>query len=263
MLNRLALAALSTSLLAGACANRADDATADSAVTAIDSTESAEAEGNLMLASIDGSELVTFTAATPEQIATRIAANAAARWNPSGCATVARAAAQVTITYRDCTGPRGLIHVTGAMVLTVTAATTGAITVHGTSTDMQVNRAVIDVDATATYAVAGTAHSLTVSTAGTGTGPRGNPIEHHGDYTVTWDTATQCHTVDGSWQTDLGVRERANDVSLRRCAGGCPTGTVTHHFLGGAALTVTFDGTATARWTSSRGGSGTTPLGCQ
>jgi len=263
MLNRSSLLVLTTSLLTGACLHRGDGVNGDSAVSAIDSSESTEAEGNLMMAAVDGADVAGLVAATPEQIATRIAANAVARWTPSGCATIAHTGAQITITYKDCTGPRGLVHVTGVMELTVTAATTGAITVHGTSSDLQVNRADLVVDATATYSVTNTSHTLTVSTSGTGTGPRGNAVDHEGDYTLTWDPATMCHSINGHWQTDLGARERSNDVALQRCAGGCPTGTVTHHYLGGASLSVTFDGTATARWTTSTGASGTTALGCQ
>jgi len=41
------------------------------------------------------------------------------------------------------------------------------------------------------------------------------------------------------------------------------TGTVTHHFLAGASLTITFDGTATATWSASNGKSGTVALSCQ
>jgi hypothetical protein len=54
-------------------------------------------------------------------------------------------------------------------------------------------------------------------------------------------------------------------TTLRRRAdvGGCPTGTVTHHFLLGASLTITFNGTPTATWTASTGASGTVALSCQ
>jgi hypothetical protein len=235
----------------------------DSAASAIDSSDSAEAEGDMMMASVDGSDGAGLIAPTGAQVAARIAANVALRWNPSGCATVTQSDALVSITYNDCTGPRGLVHVSGELDLAISVSTAGAITVHGTSTGLQVNRAELVVDATATYAVTGTGHTLTVETTGSGTGPRGNTIDHEGSYTVTWDASSMCHSIDGHWQTDIGVHERSNDVSLSRCGGGCPTGTVTHHFLAGASLTVTFDGTSIARWSASTGASGTTQLGCQ
>lgn len=258
------LVLLGSSLLVGACVNRGGgSADMDSAASAIDSSDSTEAEGNMMMASVDGADMAGLTVLTSVDVAVKIAANVSLRWNPSACATVSRKDAQVSITFNDCTGPRGLVHVSGTLDLAISVSTAGAITVHGTSRALQVNRADLVVDATATYAVSGTSHTLTVQTMGSGTGPRGNDVEHDGSYTLTWDTASMCHSIAGHWQTDLGARERSNDVSLQRCAGGCPTGTVTHHFLAGASLTVTFDGTATARWSASTGANGTTQLGCQ
>jgi len=247
-------------LLAG-CLNRST-ADLDSAASAVESSDSTEAEGNVMMAAVDGADATGLVAPTPDQVALRIAANVALRWNPSGCATVSHTGATITITYNDCTGPRGLLHVTGELDLTVSVSATGVISVHGTSNNLQANNADLVIDADATYAVAGTSHTLTVATMGSGTGPLGNAIEHEGNYTVTWDSATQCGAISGHWQTDLGVRERSNDVDVSRCVGGCPTGTITHHFLRGASVTVTFDGTAVATWAGSNGRTGTVNLHC-
>jgi hypothetical protein len=243
-----------------ACMNRGGT-DADSAESAIDSSDSVGSESDLMAATMDGAEVTGLLPATADQIAIRIAANVAGRW-ASGCATVTQSGANVTIVYNDCTGPRGLLHVSGELDVAITVTDT-AITAHGTSSDMQINRAHLVIDATATYTVTGTTKTLTVATNGSGTGPRGNEIEHQGNYTITWDLASQCRTIAGEWRTDLGARERSNTVSLSRCDGGCPTGSVTHHFLAGASMTITFDGTATAAWSTSTGRSGTVALGCQ
>ena len=243
-----------------ACMNR-EGADVDSAESAIDSSDSVGSESDLMAATMDGAEVTGVLPATADQIAVRIAANIALRW-PGNCATVTQTGANLTIVYNDCTGPRGLLHVSGELDVAISVSDT-AITAHATSSDMQINRAHLVIDATATYVVAGTTKTLTVATDGSGTGPRGNEIEHQGNYTITWDPASQCRTIAGSWRTDLGTRERSNDVDLSRCGGGCPTGTLTHHFLAGASLTITFDGTATAVWSTSTGRSGTIALGCQ
>lgn len=244
-----------------ACMNRGGGTDVDSAESAIDSSDSVGSESDLMAATMDGAEVTGLLPATPDQIALRIAGNIAGRW-AKGCAKVTQTGANVVITYTDCTGPRGLVHVTGELDVAISVSGT-TITAHGTSSDMQINRANIVIDANATYAVAGTTKTLTVATNGSGTGPRGNEIEHEGNYTITWDSASQCRTIAGDWHTDLGVRERSNTVNLSRCDGGCPTGSVTHHFLGGASVTITFDGTATAAWSASNGRSGTVALGCQ
>jgi hypothetical protein len=154
------------------------------------------------------------------------------------------------------------VHVTGELDLAVTVSLAGGISVHGTSTGLSVNRATLDIDTDATYAVSGATHTLTVMTNGSGTGPRGNPVEHDGNYTNTWDTASQCGSIAGSWTTELGSASRSNTVDLMRCAGSCPSGTVEHKFLGGASLTLTFDGSAIATWSASTGASGTVNLTC-
>jgi hypothetical protein len=204
---------------------------------------------------------------TSDQVAARIAANVALRWNPSSCATVTSSGSNVTIKYDDCTGPRGLVHVTGELDLVVSITTAGAIQVAGTATGLEVNRAVLDVNVTATYSVSGTMHSLAVQTDGSGTGPRGTAIDHQGNYTIGWDDSSQCGSIAGDWSTELtrtnGSASRATNVNLMRCSGGCPTGTAAHTGLAGITLTLTFDGTNIAAWATSNGKSGTFALACQ
>lgn len=243
------------------CLKNKGDESVDSADSAVDSYDSTNAEGNLMMAAVDGSDQQHLTALTGVGVAATIAANVALRW-PSGCATATASGANVVITYDNCTGPRGLVHVTGELDLAITVNAVGSISVHGTSTGMQVNGATIDIDADAAYSVSGTAHSLAVTSNGTGVGPRGNTIDHDGTYTLTWDTGSECGSIDGHWQTEIGSLERSNDVDLSACANKCPSGSLTHHYLGGASLTVAFDGSATATWSTSLGGSGTVKLGC-
>jgi hypothetical protein len=137
--------------------------------------------------------------------------------------------------------------------------------VHASSNNLEANGASLVISADATYSSAN--HSLTVQTMGEGTGPRGNTVDHNGDYTITWDPSSQCHTIDGQWSTEITTSvasaTRSNAVDLTRCAGGCPTGTITHTFLGGQSITVTFDGTNVATWSGSGGRSGTVNLTCQ
>src|ERR1041384_1991362 len=82
----------------------------DSAESAVDSSDSVGSESDLMTATVDGSETTGLVAATPEKIALRVAASVAGRW-VGGCAKATASGSNVTITYTDCTGPRGLVHV--------------------------------------------------------------------------------------------------------------------------------------------------------
>ncbi len=251
----------------GACTQASSSGGGDTAESSVESQEAVEAEGNVMMGALDGADTVSLAPLTGDQIAIRIAANITARWAPSTCVTATTSGSTVHVGYNDCTGPRGMVHVTGELDLAVSVTLAGAITVHGTSDSLRVNQADLAVDATATYSRAGDDRTITVHSMGTGTGARGNAIDHEGDYTVHWNPTTQCGSTVGHWQTDLsgsaGSAERSNDVDISRCATGCPTGTITHHYLRGASLTLTFDGTASATWMASLGGSGKIALACQ
>jgi len=265
MMTKLSTALLlATSLVA--CARNQDGDNLDNAESALDSQESVEAEGNVMMSALEDADM-QLLAPTADQVAARIAANITARNTPTGCATATASGANVTVTYDNCSGPRGLLHVTGQLDLAVAVSLSGIVSVHGSATDLEVNRAVLDIDADATYTRSGTSHSVSVTTHGSGIGPRGNSIEHQGDYAITVDTATQCRSIAGQWSTEFtgpnATARRSNDVDVERCAGGCPSGTVVHTFLGGNSVTITFDGTATASWAGSGGRSGSIQLLCQ
>jgi hypothetical protein len=253
----ISLALLAPSLLV-ACAARTSITDAE---LAIDSSESTEAEGNTMAAAVDGAEVVGLVAPTAESVAARIAANAGTRYSPAGCVTATAQGATAKLVLNGCTGPRGLRTVTGELDLTASIDPSGAIKVHGAADNFEVNGAMLTISSDATYTVTPTGKQLAVITHGAGVGPRGNDVSHDGNYTIAWDAS--CHTLDGVWATTINLQERSTQASVHRCAGGCPTGTVTHTLLRGATISITFDGTATAQWSSSLGKSGTFALGCK
>jgi hypothetical protein len=237
----------------------------DTAESALDSSDSVSAEGDLMAANVDGASVAGLTALTADQLAIAIVANIHAKW-PNACAQVTANGSDIQVVYNDCSGPRGLVHVTGTLDLAISLTAGGGVAIHATGSDLQVNNAVLDVDADAVYTISGTERSLAVTSHGSGVGPRGNDIDHQGNYTLTWDPTTGCGSIDGHWQTDFSnataSAERSNDLAISKCVAACPTGTLTHHFLGGQSITVTFDGTATAAWSASTGATGTVALAC-
>jgi len=244
------------------------DGELETAESALDSVDSVEAEGNVMMSVIDGADGSGIAPATPDQVAGRIAANVASRWQPSGCATVAQQANTITISYDDCSGPRGLVHVSGQLVLTVSVELDGAIVVHGEAQHLTVNEVELAINADATYRSSGTSHTIAVATEGSAVGPRGNALVHLGDYTVTWDTSSQCGSLAGAWSTELTrvdgtTASRSTTSNVMRCAGGCPIGTLSRTFASGTTLTITFDGTAAAEWSTSTGRSGAVELRCR
>jgi len=240
----------------------ADEATADEA---LDSAEMTQAEGALIASGTEddsASADATFTAAGLTALAV---ARGAARFQPAGCATVSADGTTLTYTLTECTGRFGLAHVTGTLVATLTDTSAG-VDVSVTSTGLKVNRATLDLTATAVLTdVAGT-RKLVVATHGAGVGPRGTSFTRDGSYTATHDPATACLSLDGQWALEgQGGRGRSTTVTgLQRCDGMCPAagGQIVHTGVRGRTVTVTFDGSAQAEWSSSAGRTGTVELTC-
>lgn len=230
-----------------------DDSDVELVEESVDSAISGQSEAAIVATLVDGA-----TAATTAEAATKIAANA--NLQPAGCATVTTSGATTTVALAGCSGVRGLVDVNGTITVTITAVTASSVSLTATSTDLQIDGATLDLAADATYSTSGGTSSLAVTSSSSGVGARGHAIVHTGAYTATWDA--NCATVDGSWATANETARRSLDVSLSRCRATCPTGSVTRTRLDGSTIAITFDGTPTAMWSSSRRGAGTVSLGC-
>jgi hypothetical protein len=237
------------------------DADEEAASEAADSTEVTQNEAALVASGADDAA----TSLTAADLAAAASARAGARFQPTGCAAVTVSGTTVTTTLNDCTGRFGLLHVTGTVVSVFSDAADG-VHVATTAHALAVNRATLDIDATATITESAGVRTLVVTTNGSGTGPRGHTFTRTGSYTVTRDLATSCITLDGQWQLGVAGASRTTTVSgVGRCDNGmCPEagGTIVHTGFRGRTVTLTFNGTAVAGWSSSTGRSGTIDLTC-
>lgn len=228
---------------------------------AVDSTDVSSNEAAILYAGTEsaGPEM------TAEEAATAAWTNAGVFWQPAGCITATQDGLTVTYEVNDCTGPFGLVHVTGTVVVVYSLDGDGLHAV-ATADDLQVNQASMDIDATGVLHWEGTTRVLDVTTNGQGTGPRGNTFTRSGDYTATWDSGSECFGLDGSWSTTIGARRWSTDVvAFEKCGDSCPAegGHVSYHGgLSGVTIDVDFDGSAEASWETSNGRSGTLALYC-
>ena len=236
----------------------------ENAAEGVESAQMSLTEGPLIVSGSedDGTGCGAITAA---DLAAAAAARGAARFQPSGCASVAVSGTTLTYTLSECTGRLGLVHVTGTLVAELADGTDGIhITVSGNA--LKANRATLDVNATAVLSTDGAKCRMVVTTQGSGVTARGNAFARAGTYTIERDPATACVSLDGVWQLDLdtGRTRSTTATGLLRCPDACPAagGTIVHTGLLGRTVTVTFDGSAAASWTSSTGRSGTVDLTC-
>lgn len=247
------------SLTSLAACHRGDD-DLDGVETAVDSSTLSQAEGSLLASVIDGAGGQAALPATAADVASFIATHAPARYSPSGCVTATQAAASVTLAFAGCTGPRGLRQIDGTLAVNVTSVAGGAIALAGAAQGFQLGGSTLDIDASATYTATGASASLAVKTHTAGVGPLGRSIAHDGEYTVSW-TAT-CVSVQGAWSTEIGEAGRSTTAAVTRCLDACPTGSITRNTFRNRTITLSFDGTDTATWSTSGGRSGTVQLVC-
>lgn len=255
-----------TSLVA-ACgrgaATESDDA--DDAVTTSTSTSSESA-----LVSSSAEALTAEPAAmTDDQLAEAAGVKAKARFK-NGCVTATRALNVVTYVMVDCTGPYGLVKVSGTMTVTYTRQSDGSIKAVAKGTGLKVNNGTLDLDAIAVYSKnAAGLETAVVETHGKGTGAKGNTGDRTGNYTVTRDQAAGCMTLDGQWSTVWNGSKAATSSTqvsgLKKCSGECPAagGTIQHTGVLGRVVTVSLDGSSVAQWSTSGGKSGTVNLECK
>lgn len=246
---------------AAGCAAKDDSASVEqsAAELAVDSSESAQTEGAVLASFLEGAELAPGVAApTAEDVATRIMARIKARYVPASCVTVTQTGFNLDVALNGCTGPRGLRTLNGNIHVVASILGGGEYQAVATAQDLNVNAATLDLNATAVYSP--TAKTLAVTTQGAGVGAMGNEILRQGDYTVQYDA--NCAKVTGAWSTAVGEATRSTEVVLQRCKDQCPSGQVVHTGRLGRVTTVTFDGSAQARWATSTGKSGTLALPC-
>jgi hypothetical protein len=265
------LLVLSLSLVVGCDSSNTpeNDDPATTAAEGVDAVQGANDEAAALELTTDGSEnaTVALTAEarsvppSAEAIAAYMAGHVGAALQPPTCHSATTNGATVVYTFDDCTGPRGLTHMTGSVVVTYSVDVLGTHT-HSTATNFALNQLTLDIDATTTYTVSAGTRTLTVTTQSSGTGPQGHVVTRLGDYTVTWTDT--CHTLDGTWSTTWnGLTGSTTETEVTRCDGACPEsgGTVTQTHRNGVTVTITYDGSATAHW-SAGSRNGTIQLPC-
>lgn len=252
---RLRLAPLALALTAAACG--ADTGDAAAAEGALDSTIASSSESALAVSVIESATAAT----TSEEAASTAAEAATTLFEPAGCLTTSVAGATTTYTFAGCTGPYGLVELTGVVTATYSVSRSG-VSVTLAASDFAVNEGSIDIATTATYASLGASESITVESTSAGVGRYGRGFSRSGSTTATW-TAT-CITLNGTYATTVDGDGWSTTIDgFEACTAACPNGSVT---VAGARNTydLAFDGTSTATWSveGARNRTGTLALRC-
>jgi hypothetical protein len=144
---------------------------------------------------------------------------------PAGCLQVTEDTVKSTATYafNGCTGPLGLVELTGT--ITVGWQVAGPqLTLDFSASGFQINRATIDNwQATAVITSTGDQRSMTWSAQLSGTTGSGRQFSRTNQKSVQWTVGVACLSASGQSSGDiLGANLQTTVVSWQRCADSCP-----------------------------------------
>ncbi len=144
---------------------------------------------------------------------------------PAGCLTVTDAPAQSQATYvfDDCTGPYGLVHITGTVTVGYSSSAADQLTLTYAATGLKINEATIDWSASADITANGAARTMVWTGMFNGTTGHGRPITRTNTKTYDWTVGVACLSVTGeSNGTVTGNDLKIDVINFSRCADACP-----------------------------------------
>lgn len=146
-------------------------------------------------------------------------------FQPAGCeqTTVDKSGQSASFVFNGCTGPLGLVEVTGAVNLTWQTAN-DQLTLDFSAQGLKINRATIDSwQATAVVTASGNQRTMTWNATLSGTTGRGRSFDRTNQKTLQWTAGVACLEVSGQSTGDiLGAKLQTTFTSWKRCADSCP-----------------------------------------
>ena len=211
----------------GGCAAKGDTAAVEeTSALGEDGTDASEVESQ------SSALTATFTLSAGNLADASAAASDAAdtkAFFSAGCltTTVDTTSNVVKHTLADCTGPWGLVHVTGTVTVRYSAATSTdgkpAVKLDLDGEALKLGRATADYHASALVVPDGSARTMTWTGQLAGTTARGRAVTRSASGDVRGTVGEACLAIDGSAEGDVAGRTLKTTVTgLQRCRGECP-----------------------------------------
>ncbi len=145
---------------------------------------------------------------------------------PAGCVTETATPGKVTYVYASCTGPWGLVHLTGTVDVTYSSTGPDQLTLKFSASNFQINGATLttwtaEADITAT----GNQRTMVWNASLAGTTKSGRDFTRTNDKTISWNVggATTCVAINGTAEgTITGHHLKTTVDSYQRCTAACP-----------------------------------------
>jgi hypothetical protein len=129
-----------------------------------------------------------------------------------------------TYTFNECTGPYGLVHLTGVVTVVWSNATPTTLDLALSTTNFQINRATLTSwNATAKITASGDARDVEWAASLAGTTGSGRSFSRTNAKDIKWTVGESCISISGSSQgTITGLDLDTTITSYSRCEGSCP-----------------------------------------
>jgi hypothetical protein len=228
----VALVILSGTAIAGCNRGGADDGgdeDVDSATAALaaDGTDASAAASQAT--DIDSQVFAAIDVTDPTAAA--IEATSSPVTSPPACVTRSQlSATEIEFTFNGCTGPFGLVALTGSETATFSEGAGGALHIELASDGLMANGLPIVHAASADVTFDGALRHVDWHGGWTHTTVAGRAVAQTNDFTLAIDTASSCVTIDGTSDTTVDARGvNLSFSSLKLCGfatGACPSGSV-------------------------------------
>jgi hypothetical protein len=190
-------------------------------------------------------------------------------FQPAGCVTSTLDKANKTVThvFNGCSGPFGLLHLTGTVTVEHNAPSASELDLTISASGFQINKATVDHwQATAKIVASGTTRTMTWDAQLSGKGARGEVFSRKNHKTIGWTLGAGCISVDGYSDGQWASVNLHTDVkAFQWCRGACPNASsevTIKNVDSGKTIDLTFDGDATATFTSADGSKKEIQLAC-
>lgn len=232
------LASLALAVSSG-CASKSSSSSSDGAGSGSEAVDQgsdangAESDTESLSTSLIGGDGTSLNLASATDLVTRegelapanLGDGAKAFFRPAGCLTVTQDTANKSAKYAfaDCTGPYGIVHITGEIDVTFSSLGPTQLTVNYAATGLKINRHVIDWSATANVTANGMARDMVWDGKFNGTTAHGRAFSRTNHKEYKWTQGQACLTVSGSSDGTVTGHELKTDViDFSVCKGGCP-----------------------------------------
>lgn len=224
-----------------------------------DSLEVSQTESALVVPAVEDLDAEMDGSAAAETAASR----APHFYRPTECVRATAVGGTVTYELDNCSGPHGLLHVTGSVVVDYERTAEG-LRYTAISEGLDVNGSTVTMNNSGLFSRDGDTRTLVTEVNSEAVGPRGHAHTRTGTRVASWNPLTQCLTLDGTWTTSTEDRTWSTDVvGYERCAETCPSAGGEIRFTTPRnTLTLSFDGSDSATWETAKGRRGTVDISC-